>query len=264
MLENDVKDEWGNFEDVYTFQGFKNGMDYWVDAEEEKALWYMIEYDGNENPFYYIWIIGSMVDLGSGSAKMFTYTTEHVWKKCPNNEGQVFWDWQYTPDGYSFVSTNDVHIKCAYENDFCTSENLCGSDEGDCDTHDECQTGLVCGSNNCPNNLGFHAEYDCCYALSVGDEFFCTPNNPCAIDEGNCYSNNECQTDLFCDIDNSCPAYLGFASDINCCSSLSSDSKSFYILPSNTYFNIYKSIFLLQFNILCDKFQLIPSLLFNN
>ena len=154
-------------------------------------------------------------------------------KKCPNNEGQVWWDWQYTPDGISFTATDDVHVKCAYENDFCTSENLCGSDEGDCDTHDECQTGLFCGSNNCPNDLGFHAEYDCCYAPTSGDELFCTTNNPCAIDEGDCDSNDECQTNLICDTANSCPAYLGFASDINCCSSPSA-SKSFYILLSNT------------------------------
>ena len=63
MLENDVKDEWGNFEDVYTFQGFFNGMDYWVDAEEEKAIWYMVEYDANGTPLVYLWTVGTMSDF---------------------------------------------------------------------------------------------------------------------------------------------------------------------------------------------------------
>ena len=40
LLENDVKDKWANFEGLYTFQGFSDGMDYWVDAEGENAIWY--------------------------------------------------------------------------------------------------------------------------------------------------------------------------------------------------------------------------------
>ena len=39
MLENDVKDKQGKFEGIYTFQGFSNEMDYWVDAEGENAIW---------------------------------------------------------------------------------------------------------------------------------------------------------------------------------------------------------------------------------
>ena len=99
--------------------------------------------------------------------------------------------------------------------------NICSENEGDCDVHDECQDGLLCGSNNCPDHLGFHSEFDCCYAPTVGDENFCTTDNPCGIDEGDCDSSNECQTNLFCDIANSCPAYNGFASDMNCCSNIS-------------------------------------------
>ena len=36
--------------------------------------------------------------------------------------------------------------------------------------------------------------------------------------EGDCEFNNECQATLICDTANSCPAYLEFASDVNCCS----------------------------------------------
>ena len=81
-----------------------------------------------------------------------------------------------------------------------------------------CQDGLACGSNNCPDFLGFHSEFDCCYYPSIGDEHFCTNNNPCLVYEGDCDSSNECKANLVCDTINSCPTHLGFASDVNCCS----------------------------------------------
>ena len=96
---------------------------------------------------------------------------------------------------------------------FCNC-NSCGEDEGDCDSHNECQDGLVCGSNNCLASLGFDLEVDCCYDAIVGDDDFCTTNNPCGVDEGDCDSNNECKTNLICD---SCPVSLGFASEVDCC-----------------------------------------------
>ena len=46
---------------------------------------------------------------------------------------------------------------------FCTSQNPCGLNEGDCDSKDDCQTGLVCGDDNCPSHLGFESWVDCCY-----------------------------------------------------------------------------------------------------
>ena len=106
---------------------------------------------------------------------------------------------------------------CNGEIGFCNC-NACAENEGDCDIHDECQEGLVCGSKNCPASLGFASIVDCCYKPTLGDEYFCTTDNPCDVDEGNCDSHNECQTNLRCDIENGCSAYLGLASDINCCS----------------------------------------------
>ena len=187
-------------------------MDYWVDTEGEHAIWY------NTAGSSYDWAIGNLINLGSHTALMYS-SSNTLEKKCPNNEGYV-WNWKYDDKLNSgFTDTNDVYIKCANEDDFCTSQNPCGTDQGDCDTHNECQDGLFCGSNNCPDFLGFHSEFDCCYVPAVGDEHYCTTANPCAIDEGDCDFNNECQASLFCDITISCPAYLGFASDVNCCSS---------------------------------------------
>ena len=79
LFENDIRDKWGNFEGVYTFQGFSNEMDYWVDSEGENAIWYFTS--GSK----YYWIFGLKTDLGSVSAVIFSssYSLE---KKCPHNE----------------------------------------------------------------------------------------------------------------------------------------------------------------------------------
>ena len=116
-------------------------------------------------------------------------------------------------------------FRCAKIIFICTLENPCSIDQGDCDIHDECQDGLVCGSNNCPDSLGFHSEFDCCYNAIVGDEHFCTIEYPCGDGEGDCDFANECQTNLICDIANSCSDYLGFTSDVDCCSSSVSGCK---------------------------------------
>lgn len=135
---------------VYTLQGISGGMDYWVHADGSFALWYTSR-----------WRIGNIEDLGTDVILMDTQYSNTLEKKCPNNEGYI-WNWLYGDEMTdTFIATDDIHIKCENENEFCTSENPCGTDEGDCDTHDECQNGLVCGSNNCPDDLGFHSEFDC-------------------------------------------------------------------------------------------------------
>ena len=102
------------------------------------------------------------------------------------------------------------------DDEFCNC-NTCSENEGHCDAHDECQGGLVCGTNNCPNYLGFDYEVDCCYhSTEVGDENFCTNVNPCEEDEGDCDSYEDCQTDLDCGSSN-CPASLGLDSEVDCC-----------------------------------------------
>ena len=206
MLENDVKNKQGKYEGVYTFQGFSDGMDYWVDTEGENAVWY--EAFGST----FSWAISPISFLGSNGPIYSSSTI--LEKKCPNNEGYV-WNWKFW-ESSSFIATTDVYVKCENEDDFCSSENPCGADQGDCDTHDECQVGLVCGSNNCPDSLGFHSEFDCCYVPTIGDEHFCAFGIPCGEDEGDCDSHAECQAGLGCGSDN-CPASLGFDSEVDCC-----------------------------------------------
>ena len=118
---------------------------------------------------------------------------------------------------YNTLSLVDCATVSNGEFGFCHC-NTCSENEGDCDSHDECQSSIFCGYNNCPASLGFDAEVDCCYQPTVGDEHFCASGIPCGEDEGDCDSNNECQSNHFCG-SNNCPASLGFDSEIDCCNS---------------------------------------------
>ena len=142
-----------DYEGVYIFSGIINGMDYFVHSAKQVAIWYV------NSGYEHYWIIGAMWNLGNfGPAKMYTSSKE-LKNKCPMNNGYV-WSWRYSDNGFKY--TDEIYLKCENEDDFCTPENPCGEDQGDCDTHDECQDGLVCGSNNCPVSLGFDSEVDCC------------------------------------------------------------------------------------------------------
>ena len=134
---------------------FVNEMDYWVSPTEEYALWYGIS--GSS----YFWILGPIAEIGSLNVFMYTSVGE---KKCPNNEGYIL-NWNYANSG-SWILAEDFLIKCTNEDDFCTSANPCGLNQGDCDLHVECQSGLECGSSNCPDSLGFEEDEDCCVAVS--------------------------------------------------------------------------------------------------
>ena len=101
----------------------------------------------------------------------------------------------------------DSEVDCCYQptlgdEHFCASGIPCGEDEGDCDSNDECQNGLVCGSNNCPASLGFDSEVDCCYPNSCpgscvypswkGDNYCDDENNNCGCnwDGADCCGDN--------------------------------------------------------------------------
>ena len=105
LLENDVKNEVYFLEGFYTFQGFSNGMDYWVHSDGQFAIWYL-ELNSLDH-----WIVGSLSLLGSADVLMYSLGTT-LEKKCPN-EGNV-WNWKYVSSN-SFVETNDVDLKCVYE-----------------------------------------------------------------------------------------------------------------------------------------------------
>ena len=194
-LSNEAKEYQGAFEGIYHYRGSLNGMDYFIDTQEVNALWY------KPTDTDYIWIVGTVGYLDSYSGGIFSNTNDPAMeKKCPNNEGHI-WDWKYLGDS-DWIATNDISIKCVSENDFCTSDNPCAHNEGDCDINLDCQSGLACGSNNCPDALGVASDMDCCFGISEGDEHFCTTLNTCGLDQGDCDANDECMIGLVCGIDN--------------------------------------------------------------
>ena len=95
---------------------------------------------------------------------------------------------------------------------------------GDCDFDFQCLVGLRCRSNKCPSSLGFDSNTDCCHKPTLGDEDYCTTDEPCALDEGHCNGNDECKNGLVCGLSN-CPDSFGDLSSINCCED---KSKSFH------------------------------------
>ena len=103
---------------------------------------------------------------------------------------------------------------------YCACKQSCTENEGYCDYildyNYQCKDGHRCGSNNCPVSYGFDSNTDCCYVPIVGDEDFCTSEYLCGADEGDCDSNEECQSELFCG-SNNCPNSLGVSSLVDCC-----------------------------------------------
>ena len=111
LLENDVKNELYFLEGVYTFQGFSNGMDYWVHSDGQFAIWYM------EMNSFDIWAIGFLSKLGSLEyVYMYSWGNNTLEKKCPNNDEGNVWNWMFLDfTTYSYVETNDVDTKCVNE-----------------------------------------------------------------------------------------------------------------------------------------------------
>ena len=97
---------------TFSFQGFSDEMDYWVDADGELAIWYKALGSVDQ------WFIGPLPYLGSNVAAIYS-ASNTLEKKCPNNEGYV-WNWKYDHDPYAessgYTNTNDVYIKCVEGN----------------------------------------------------------------------------------------------------------------------------------------------------
>ena len=113
LLGNDFKDSIGGMIDsayTFSFQGFSDEMDYWIDTDGEKAIWYL-----SSDSVTYNWAIGNLPNLGSNAAYMYSssYTLE---KKCPNNDEGNVWNWWFADYiTNSYVETNDVYVKSVNE-----------------------------------------------------------------------------------------------------------------------------------------------------
>jgi len=114
--------------------------------------------------------------------------------------------------------------------DDCCSDGACGLGEGDCDSNADCANDLVCGTDNCKANFdstSFDSTDDCCTSKfevdltggssCVGGDACCTDRGNCGIGEGDCDTDDDCQSGLVCGRDN-CVGE-GFDSTDDCCKS---------------------------------------------
>ena len=139
------------------------------------------------------------------------------------------------PASFDFDTSTD----CCYnqtllnigEHYFCTNDNLCGENEGDCDNNNQCQGDLECGTDNCPSYLEFDYSIDCCYKKENGDKNFCYAGHHCGHHEGDCDNDNDCESGLICGTDN-CPSFLGFDS-VKCDATDYDPLCPFYALSGN-------------------------------
>ena len=155
--------------------------------------------------------------------KMKVFSGRTCWKNY-STFGFQFKFWIWILNGFQhfndFISV-DCSILVSGTIGFCACHS-CTENEGDCDSHDECQGNLVCGSNNCLGSSNLESKLDCCYAPMIGDEHFCSIQYPCAENEGDCDFHGECLNDLQCG-SNNCPNSLGLHHDVDCCTKQSNN-----------------------------------------
>ena len=86
---------------------------------------------------------------------------------CDSNDvcqGSLVCGLNNCPESLGYDSTDDCCYKPSVGNEeFCTIDYPCGTNEGDCDFDEECQTGLICNrAIDCSANLGLNYHVDCC------------------------------------------------------------------------------------------------------
>jgi len=100
-----------------------------------------------------------------------------------------------------YIPTSPLNPDCDGSKDSkncCTVESPCHLGQGDCDSDDECQSGLTCGKNNCYRfNPDAHEKSDCCFSCSSWDGC-CSEDDQCREGEGVCSNDDQCEDNLIC------------------------------------------------------------------
>lgn len=105
-------------------------------------------------------------------------------------------------------------------NDYCKVAGPCGVGQGDCDSDQECQSGLTC-VYDIGASYGFRSIVDVCEAPAIvnhnalGGNDHCKVAGPCAAGEGDCDGDHECKTGLVCV--NDVGTNYGFRSIVDVC-----------------------------------------------
>ena len=112
-LENEVKNEVGWYDGIYTFGGISNDMDYFVHSEHRMyALWFYRH--PNSYPVIKFWMFGYKSNVGLNKGWI---TQEVADKKCPK-DGEYPWLWHYfNAQDWIAIPTTDIAIRCLDPND---------------------------------------------------------------------------------------------------------------------------------------------------
>ena len=105
-LENEVKNEVGWYEGIYTFGGISNDMDYFVHSENRNiALWFFVTHSTSSK----FWMFGDKSNVGQDWGSITQQVPD---KKCPK-DGEYPWLWFYADDPYWIaIPTTDIAIRC--------------------------------------------------------------------------------------------------------------------------------------------------------
>src|SRR5690606_22059460 len=101
---------------------------------------------------------------------------------------------------------------------FCHPSCPCASEQGDCDSDDDCAPGLTC-MRDTGALFGWDPEIDVCLPIctdiGLGTPDFCSPGCPCSAGEGDCDSDRDCADGAVCA--KNVGAHFGFAADVDVC-----------------------------------------------
>ena len=96
-----AKSSHGSKEGIYTRDGMINGYDYWINADDDRAIWY--------NPPAKDWSIGDKDDLGKNLQGLMTVENfDKNEANCPTGNHK----WEFVHNG-EWTETNDVLVKCS-------------------------------------------------------------------------------------------------------------------------------------------------------
>lgn len=138
---------------------------------------------------------------------------------------------------------------------FCSPRCACGSNEGHCQSDDQCHFGHICLFESCPQSLGFPNGTSCCQDMSCfniseycskgfrngvlvepGQPGYCTSLCQCGANEGPCQSDDQCHNSDHICVLKSCPLGLYISNETNCCQNVScgwADIKSGLLFSPN-------------------------------
>lgn len=126
-----------------------------------------------------------------------------------------------------FHPNAELHADCCYVPGSwysCTNINKCPAGKGPCNDDVECAFGLTCVCTPDPQYLDEHIYTDSlckCYdkpGIGASDDWaFCTNTNKCAIGQGDCDRDSDCDSGLTCGVDNCQSFSLNAAFTADCC-----------------------------------------------